>query len=235
MLFSLYKIFVGRSCSTPTNYSHEPPLIVIDWLHSAPQPNQESYIGSYICSCTLIFYWILKTRCYLLHRKQICVCDPHIRHCVPTLSDFSGLLDTFFTQSWILIAAWVVVPCGAMWSIYFDAVHSTTGIIRFTVAPINPTTWSENTIAPAKYSFCFQVGNSIHAWPIPLEKCCISSLKIFIMYFRKHRNISHTLFLIQSHFTCATQNSSFLHKSGDQPIFCKLCAILETFEVLVIL
>jgi len=27
MLFSLYKIFVGRSCSTHTNLSHEPPLI----------------------------------------------------------------------------------------------------------------------------------------------------------------------------------------------------------------
>jgi len=26
MLFRLYKIFVGRSCSTPTNHSHEPPL-----------------------------------------------------------------------------------------------------------------------------------------------------------------------------------------------------------------
>jgi len=26
MLFSLYKIFVGSSCSTPTNHSHEPPL-----------------------------------------------------------------------------------------------------------------------------------------------------------------------------------------------------------------
>jgi len=26
MLFSLYKIFVGRSCSTHTNHSHDPPL-----------------------------------------------------------------------------------------------------------------------------------------------------------------------------------------------------------------
>ena len=25
MFFSLYKIFVGRSCSTYTNHSHEPP------------------------------------------------------------------------------------------------------------------------------------------------------------------------------------------------------------------
>jgi len=27
MLFSLYKICVGRSCSTSTNHSHEPPLV----------------------------------------------------------------------------------------------------------------------------------------------------------------------------------------------------------------
>ena len=29
MLFSFYRIFVGKSCITPMNHSHEPPLVII--------------------------------------------------------------------------------------------------------------------------------------------------------------------------------------------------------------
>jgi len=32
MLFSLYKIFVGRGCSTPTNHSHEPSQLFFDMI-----------------------------------------------------------------------------------------------------------------------------------------------------------------------------------------------------------